>query len=209
MTDLKGNMFFEGPAGRLEAILKEPPVSVTRCAIVCHPHPLYGGTMHNKVVYRIAKAFEQAEFAVLRFNFRGTGGSQGEHDLGRGEQDDLRAAINFMSVRYAGPEIWAAGFSFGAAVALRVGCNHDAVRALVAAGLPVSTTDFASVVGCDRPKLFVQGSRDQFGSAADLQRVFEKLVEPKRLRIIEGADHFFDGQLQELQREVSDFIKSL
>src|SRR5712692_3870632 len=100
MTDLTGNTFFEGPAGRIEAILKEPGDEVTGAAIVCHPHPLFGGTMHNKVVFRIARAFAYAGFAVLRFNFRGTGRSQGAHDNGRGEQDDLRAAVKFIEEKF-------------------------------------------------------------------------------------------------------------
>ncbi|HXG68349.1 MAG TPA: alpha/beta fold hydrolase, partial [Blastocatellia bacterium] len=111
MSILKGNLFFEGPAGRIEAILKEPAGAATRAAIVCHPHPLFGGTMHNKVVFRIAKAFEQAGFAVLRFNFRGTGKSEGAHDQGRGEQDDLRAAIRFIEQKYPDAELWIGGFS--------------------------------------------------------------------------------------------------
>src|SRR5207237_3114944 len=108
--------FFEGPAGRIEAILKEPAAPVARAAIVCHPHPLFGGTMHNKVVFRIARAFQDAGFAVLRFNFRGTGRSQGTHDNGRGEQDDLRAAIEFIAQKYPDAEVWLAGFSFGSMV---------------------------------------------------------------------------------------------
>src|SRR5918912_3777577 len=130
MTGLTGNTFFDGPAGRIEAILREPAAAVRRAAIVCHPHPLFGGTMHNKVVFRIARAFQEAGFAVLRFNFRGTGRSEGTHDEGRGEQDDLRAAMAFIEQRYAGAEVWLAGFSFGAAVMLRAACGDRRVRAL-------------------------------------------------------------------------------
>jgi uncharacterized protein len=208
MTDLKGNTFFDGPAGRIEAILKEPSSQVARVAIICHPHPLFGGTMHNKVVYRIAKAFQNAGFAVLRFNFRGAGRSQGGHDEGRGEQDDLRAAIKFMKGKYAAAEVWLAGFSFGSAVVLRAACDDTSVRALVAAGAPVSKYDFSEVTACEKPKLFVQGELDQFGRAADLERFFQRLSGPKALRIIEGADHFFEGHLAELEEAVSDFIES-
>ena len=137
MTDLTGNTFFEGPAGRIEAILKEPADQVTRAAIVCHPHPLFGGTMHNKVVYRIARVFADAGFAVLRFNFRGTGRSEGEHDNGRGEQEDLRSAIKFIEENYPDAELWLAGFSFGSQVMLRAAACDDRVRAFVAAGVPV------------------------------------------------------------------------
>ena len=209
MTDLKGNTFFEGPAGRIEAILKEPSTPIARAAVVCHPHPLFGGTMHNKVVYRIAKAFQGAGFAVLRFNFRGTGHSQGEHDEGRGEQDDLRAAIKFMEEKHAGAEVWVAGFSFGSAVMLRAACGDPSIRALVAAGAPVSKSDLIDVIPCDKPKLFVQGGLDQFGGAADIASFVAKLSEPKTLKVIEGADHFFEGHLPELEKAVSDFINTV
>jgi len=208
MTDLTGNTFFEGPAGRIEAILKEPAAPVTRAAIVCHPHPLFGGTMHNKVVYRIARAFQDAGFAVLRFNFRGAGRSEGEHDEGRGEKDDLRAAIKFIEEKYPGAEIWLAGFSFGAAVLLRAAACDDRVRAIVAVGVPISKYDFSEIARCRKPKLFVQGSLDQFGSVGDLERFFAALEEPKKLKIIEGADHFFEGRLTELAEAVSGFIRS-
>ena len=206
MIDLSGNTFFEGPAGRIEAILKEPSGEVTRAAIVCHPHPLFGGTMHNKVVFRIAKAFHQSGFAALRFNFRGTGRSEGSHDEGRGEQDDLRAAISFIEQKYPGAEIWLAGFSFGSAVMLRVACDHGPVRALVAAGVPVSKYDFEHIVTCAKPKLFVQGGLDEFGPTVDIKKLFDVLPDPKRMKIIDGADHFFEGRLEELEQAVKEFI---
>jgi alpha/beta superfamily hydrolase len=209
MTDLTGNTFFEGPAGQIEAILKEPATAVTRAAIVCHPHPLFGGTMHNKVVYRMARAFQDAGFAALRFNFRGAGRSHGLHDQGRGEEDDLRAAIKFMGQKYPGAEMWVAGFSFGSAVMLRAACGDPSIRALVAAGAPVSKYDFSHVINCGKPKLFVQGSLDEFGSKEDLERFVARLSEPKALKVIEGADHFFEGHLPELAQAVSDFIASI
>jgi len=209
MTDLSGNTFFEGPGGRIEAIIKEPAAPVTRAAIVCHPHPLFGGTMHNKVVFRIARAFQDAGFAVLRFNFRGTGRSEGEHDNGLGEQDDLRVAIAFIEERYPGVELWLAGFSFGSAMMLRAAACDDRARALVAAGVPVSNYDFTGIAQCHKPKLFVQGSLDQFGSPEDLEGLFALLDEPKQLKIIQGADHFFEGHLPELAAAVSAFIASI
>jgi alpha/beta superfamily hydrolase len=207
--DLKGNTYIDGPAGRIEAILKEPTSPVARAAVVCHPHPLFGGTMHNKVVYRMAKAFEKAGFAVLRFNFRGAGRSEGQHDYGKGEQDDLRAAIDFMEAKYPAAEVWIAGFSFGSAVMLRAACGDDSVQAIIAAGAPVSKYDFAHIVECDLPKLFVQGSLDEFGSPADLKKFVERLSEPKELKIIEGADHFFENHLDELEQTISGFIESV
>jgi alpha/beta superfamily hydrolase len=209
LTDLRGNTFFDGPAGRIEAILKEPASPVTRAAIVCHPHPLFGGTMHNKVVFRIARSFQDAGFAVLRFNFRGTGLSHGEHDEGRGEQEDLRAAMSFIEERFPGSELWLAGFSFGSAVMLRAAACDERVRAIVAAGVPVSRYDFSEVARCRKPKLFVQGALDQFGSVEDLKRFFSAVNEPKTLKIIEGADHFFEDRLEELMQAVSEFIASV
>lgn len=209
MTDLTGDTFFDGPAGKIEAILKEPPGEVIRAAIVCHPHPLFGGTMHNNVVFRIARAFQDSGFAVLRFNFRGTGKSEGTHDDGRGEQDDLRAAIQFIETRYPAAKLWLAGFSFGAAVTLRAGCPDPRVRALVAAGIPVSKYDFSTVGNCDKPKLFVQGALDEFGSAEDLRRFVATLKGVAESKIIEGADHFFEGHLPEVFHVVSEFIASV
>jgi alpha/beta superfamily hydrolase len=209
MIDLTGNTFFEGPAGRIEAILKEPTIQVTRAAIVCHPHPLFGGTMHNKVVYRIARAFTDAGFAVLRFNFRGTGRSQGEHDDGRGEREDLRTAIEFIEQKYPGSELWLAGFSFGSMVMLRTAACDDRVRAFVAAGVPVSRYDFSDLPRCNKPKLFVQGALDQYGATQDLVKLFESVDEPKELKIIEDADHFFEGHLPELAAAVTAFIASI
>jgi alpha/beta superfamily hydrolase len=209
MTDLTGNTFFEGPAGRIEAILKEPTIQVTRAAIVCHPHPLFGGTMHNKVAYRIARAFADGGFAVLRFNFRGTGRSQGEHDDGRGEREDLRSAIEFIEQKYPGCELWLAGFSFGSMVMLRTAACDDRVRAFVAVGVPVSRYDFSDLPRCNKAKQFVQGALDQYGATQDLVKLFESLDEPKELKIIEDADHFFEGHLPELAAAVTAFIASI
>jgi len=206
MTDLRGNIFFDGPVGRIEAIIKEPDGQVTRAAIVCHPHPLYGGTMHNKVVFRIARSFQDAGFSVLRFNFRGTGLSEGEHDNGVGEQDDLRAALNFVENKYPDAAIWVAGFSFGAAVMLHAITCDDRMQAIVGAGVPFPKYDFTAVTQCKKPKLFVQGALDEFGSPEELERLVETLDEPKELKIIPDADHFFDGHLTELQQAVSSFI---
>lgn len=206
MTDLRGNIFFDGPVGRIEAIIREPDGPVTRAAIVCHPHPLYGGTMHNKVVFRIARSFQEAGFSVLRFNFRGTGLSEGEHDNGVGEQDDLRAALNFVANKYPDAAVWVAGFSFGAAVMLRAITCDERVRAIIGAGVPFPKYDFTTATQCKKPKLFVQGELDEFGSPEELERLVDTFDEPKELKIIPEADHFFDGHLTELQQAVSSFI---
>ena len=165
--------------------------------------------MHNKVVFRIARAFHNEGFAVLRFNFRGAGRSEGEHDCGLGEQADLRAAIEFVQRRYPGAEVWLAGFSFGSAVMLRAAACDTRVRAFVAAGVPVSKYQFSDIDQCNKPKLFVQGSQDEFGPARDLEKFFAALDDPKELKIIGGADHFFEGALDELGEAVSKFIASV
>jgi uncharacterized protein len=208
--DLKGNLFIDGPAGRLEALLKEPTEESKRAAIICHPHPLFGGTMHNKVVYRIAKAFQDLRFATLRFNFRGTQQSEGRHDYGNGEQDDVLAAMSFVQQKYPNAELWVAGFSFGAAVTWKSACPDERVRALVFAGFPVSKSQEYQLTHrqCEKPKLFVQGANDEFGSVADLERFYENLSGEKRLKIIPGADHFFEGQLHSLYDAIKEFIES-
>jgi alpha/beta superfamily hydrolase len=162
--------------------------------------------MHNKVVYRIAREFQNAGFAVLRFNFRGTGKSEGEHAGGEGEKDDLSSAISLIEGRYSDAEVWVSGFSFGASVMLRASCSDPRVRALIAVGVPASRHDFSQVRGCDKLKLFVQGAEDEFGSPTDLKRFVDSLDEPKELLVIEGAGHFFDGQLDALGRAISNFI---
>jgi alpha/beta superfamily hydrolase len=207
--DLKGNHFIDGPAGPLEALLKEPAAEIKGAAIVCHPHPLHGGTMHNKVVYRIAKAFQDSGFAVLRFNFRGTQQSAGSHDYGQGEQDDVRAALQFMGQKYPNVELWAAGFSFGAAMTVKAACGERQVCALVLAGLPVSKygePEFREASQCEKPKLLVQGDNDEFGSVADLESFFARLGGEKQMKVINQADHFFTGQLPLLYETVREFI---
>jgi alpha/beta superfamily hydrolase len=143
---------------------------------------------------------------VLRFNFRGTGRSEGVHDDGRGEQEDLRGAIRFIEIKYPQADLWLAGFSFGAAVMLRACGGDDRARALVAAGAPISKYDFSRVRRCAKPKLFVQGALDEFGPVEDLKKFVATVEGVNQLKIIEGADHFFEGHLPELFQAVSDFI---
>ena len=206
--DLTGNTFLEGPAGKLEALLKEPSGKVTRTVVVSHPHPRFGGTMHNNVVYRIAKTFQDAGFATLRYNFRGAQRSEGVYDNGRGERDDLRAAIRFIENKYPDAELWLAGFSFGAAMTVHVGCGDNRPRALVLAGLPVSKYDFSELESCDKPKFLIQGEFDEFGSIADLQNFYNRLKGEKVMRIIKNADHFFEAKLPEMGTALAEFISS-
>jgi alpha/beta superfamily hydrolase len=200
----------DGPAGRLEALLNTGNADAAYAALVCHPHPLYGGTLHNKVVFNAMKALNSFGFPVLRFNFRGTGLSHGEHDHGAGEVDDVRAALDWLGDEFHRPLIFA-GFSFGAAVGLRAACLDSRVQAAIGLGLPVSpiddrSYDFSFLAGCAKPKLFVSGDRDQFGTATQLQALVGSLSEPKKLVLIAGSDHFFEGRLRELRETVERWV---
>jgi uncharacterized protein len=200
--------FIDGPAGRLESLLEEPEAGEPlEAALVCHPHPLYGGTMHNKVVYRLARAFRRSGAAVLRFNFRGVNLSEGAHDEGIGEQDDAGAALAFLRARYPNLPYSLAGFSFGSRVALRVGCSLGDVRRVVAAGYPTTFRDSEFLATCRVPRIFVQSTHDQFGPRAELEALFEKLPEPKRLRFVEAKDHFFAGALDEFEQAIYELIQ--
>jgi hypothetical protein len=204
------SLFLDGPAGRLEALLNAGAEDATYAAVVCHPHPLYGGTLHNKVVFHTMKALNSFGYPVLRFNFRGAGLSQGEHDRGDGEEEDVRTALNWLDREFHLPIIFA-GFSFGAAVGLRAACPDERVRAVIGLGLPVAavddrTYDFEFLQACMKPKLFVSGDRDQFGPRAKLEAVVGSLPEPKKLVIVPGADHFFEGRLRELRETIEAWV---
>ena len=201
------NLFLEGPAGRLEAILWSPSNTAPKmAAVVCHPHPLFGGTMHNKVVYNAAKSLDALGLAVLRFNFRGTGKSAGEHDKGVGERDDARAALDFLGSEFPNTPMLLAGFSFGCWVGLRVGCEDARVKALIGLGAPVNNADFSYLAQCAKPKLFVHGEKDQFGDVAKLRRMVESLPGENRAVIVDGADHFFGGNLNQLDAAITSWL---
>ncbi len=208
MADVFHQSFFlQGPAGPLEALLwTARNAAPSFVALVCHPHPLFGGSMHNKVVYRATKALHQRGGAVLRFNFRGVGRSGGQHDAGQGEQGDVRAALDYLSTAFPGKRILLAGFSFGSWVGLRVGCEDSRVRRLLALGLPVNNVDASYLRSCAKPKLFIQGGNDQFGSREKLEALFGTLPKPKYLVFIDGADHFFAGQLDEVGRAIREWV---
>ncbi|MGA9392454.1 MAG: alpha/beta fold hydrolase [Candidatus Sulfotelmatobacter sp.] len=209
------SFFLEGFAGRLEALLNAGAESATHAAVVCHPHPLFGGTLHNKVVFHTMKALNSFGFPVLRFNFRGSGLSHGEHDHGKGELDDVRVALDWLDSEFHLPVIFA-GFSFGAAVGLRVGSSDSRVKALIGVGTPVAPVgdreaprvySFDFLRDCVKPKLFVSGARDQFGPRARLEELVASVPEPKKLVVIEGADHFFEGRLRELRDAIEGWVK--
>jgi alpha/beta superfamily hydrolase len=196
---------FAGSVGPLEYVLNEPdsPDGAERTAVVCHPHPLHGGTLHTRIVFQMACALAEMGMPTLRFNFRGVGASAGKHDRGIGETDDTRAAIEYMAARYSRP-IVLGGFSFGCAVALRLLASESppGVERFVGVGLPASSevgTRLPEALMWSGPKLFISGTRDQYGSVAAVTRFVDLLAPPKRLIWIEGADHFLNGHLEEFR----------
>ncbi len=201
-----GNLFIPSPHGQLEAILKAPGVPIRGVALVLHPHPLFGGTMHNKVVFRAAAALNDAGLVALRVNFRGVGQSTGEHDEGRGERDDVRAGLDYLAENYPAQEITLGGFSFGASVGLEVGSNDERVARLISIGTPVDKYDFSFLEKCRKPILFVQGDRDEFGGVERVRDLVAKIKAPVQLKIIKGAGHFFDDQLDELKRVITEWV---
>jgi uncharacterized protein len=200
------SLLLEGPAGKLEALLEEPEAGDPREAcLVCHPHPLFGGTMHNKVVYRIARGMRRAGAVVLRFNFRGVGRSEGVHDRGEGEVEDARAALEFLRQRYPDLPYSMAGFSFGSRVVLKLGCALSPVR-LIAVGFPTNRDGFDYLGTCGIPKYFIQSTIDEFGPRQDLEAAFQEFAEPKHLEFVEAGDHFFAGALDRLEDAVVEII---
>lgn len=208
-----GNLFVPVQHGRLEAILKEPRESPPRgVALVLHPHPLGGGTMHNKVVFRAAAALLDAGLITLRINFRGVGQSTGKHDEGRGELDDVRASLDYLEQNYADQGVTVCGFSFGARVGMEVAMSDSRVIRMISIGTPVDKYDFSFLVSCKKPLLFVHGELDEFGEAARLQALVDKikvnnpLVE---LRIVHGAGHFFEDHLDELKHAITSWMTAI
>ena len=199
-----------GPAGRLEA-LHEPAVVVpgarVRAAVVfAHPHPLHGGTMHTKAVYRATKALASLGCGVLRFNFRGVGKSEGMFDNAVGELDDLRSGLDFMAAHYPDTELWAAGFSFGAYIALTAGARDARVTTLIGIAPALQMYDFSEVRTSRKPKYFVQGERDEICPLRFMQSFFAELSEPKRLVVVPGATHLFTGRVEELGRSIAAML---
>jgi alpha/beta superfamily hydrolase len=215
-----------GPAGTLEALLDEPgsdqgqtevrpgsdPDGIRAAVVFAHPHPQYGGTMHTKAVYQGAKGLARIGCAVLRFNFRGVGRSAGEFDQGDGEKADFRAALEYMAARYPGVPLWAAGFSFGAWVALEVGAVDDRVTALIGIAPPVATSvsghnyTFENTLASTKPKFFVQGEQDEVCPIEGMWAFYGTLEEPKELVTIDAADHLFDGKTQEVGEALEDLL---
>lgn len=197
--------FLPAPHGRLEA-LWEAPDRPALAALVCHPHPLQGGTMNNNVVYRTAKALGRAGAAVLRFNFRGVGASTGEHDRGEGELDDVRAALDALCERAPDLPVWLAGFSFGARVGLRVGAEDGRVERLLGIGLVPRMFDFSFLAACRKPRAFVHGAEDELAPLTEVETLIVGLPPPRALFPVAGATHLFPGKLDALDAAVDAAI---
>jgi uncharacterized protein len=194
--------FLDGPAGKLEALLEEPETDPAEIAVACHPHPLYGGTMHNKVVYRLARGLRETGTVVLRFNFRGVGASEGTHGHGAGELEDARAALAWLRRRYPGLPVALAGFSFGARTILQAGCSAQGAARLIAAGYPTRFGTLGLLETCRAPKHFLQSTHDEYGPREALEQLVASLPEPKSLTFIESRDHFFAGGLEAFEKAV-------
>lgn len=196
-----------GRAGRLEAIYRElqDPAGI---AVVCHPHPLGGGTLHNKVVFRAARGLEAANVATLRFNFRGVGASGGKHDEGQGELDDVNVAIDWAKKKHPGKKLIVGGFSFGAWVASRAACELPEVDAIFLIGTPVNKYDFSYLRHCEKPMLFVHGTQDEHGDVGKLEKLVPHIRNAESI-IITGADHFFTKQLEPLEETMRGWAEEL
>jgi alpha/beta superfamily hydrolase len=211
MQYLKGNCFIPAPHGHLEAIYRPATDLVAHVALVLHPHPLHGGTMHNKVVYRTAAALEDAGFVTLRFNFRGVGQSTGRYDQGRGEVDDARVALDFLlDHQPQAKEVLIAGFSFGSLVGLRLGCTDSRVDRIIAIGVPVRLGSVDILDECRKPTLFLHGESDEIAPLEPLVQLLDGFSHerPFQLVTIPGAGHFFDHHSTELKTAVTDFARS-
>ncbi|MEZ5306239.1 MAG: alpha/beta fold hydrolase [Pyrinomonadaceae bacterium] len=205
----KGNLYIPASHGRLEAILKEPQGEPRGIAVVCHPHPLGGGTMHNKVVFRAASGLLDAGLAVLRFNFRGVGGSTGEHEDGEGERQDVRDVIEFMCDRFPEMDLTLAGFSFGSRYGTEVGALDKRVNRLISIGTPVDKYhDYDFLERLDKPILFVHGDSDEFGSVESLSVLVARVsaVTDTETVIFENCGHFFDEHLAELRKAIFEWV---
>ncbi|MDH3492848.1 MAG: alpha/beta fold hydrolase [Acidobacteriota bacterium] len=204
----KGNLFIPAPHGKLEAIVKEPDGEIKGVAVVCHPHPLGGGTMHNKVVYRAASGLTDAGLVAMRFNFRGVGDSTAVHDEGDGEREDVLAALDYLADKYPGQPITLAGFSFGSRVGTEVGLNDERVVRMISIGTPIDKYhDYDFLERLRKPILFVHGDNDEFGSVENLGVLVASVsaVTETESVIFNNCGHFFEGHLSELREAIRDW----
>lgn len=205
----KGNLFIDASHGKLEAILKEPKGTAKGVALVCHPHPLGGGTMHNKVVFRAAAGLIDAGLITLRFNFRGVGNSTGDHDDGKGETQDVLDALHYLTETYPDQPVTLAGFSFGSRVGTEVGMTDERVVRLISIGTPVDKyRDYGFLENLSKPILFIHGDKDEFGSVENLNEVVAKVsaVTDTSVKIFQNCGHFFDEHLTQLRTAIHDWV---
>ena len=204
MTRRIESLLLDGPAGKLEAILEEPEAEPIAAVLVCHPHPQHGGTMHTKVVYRIARAMRNAGAVVLRFHYRGVNLSEGEYDHGNGEIEDGRACLEWLRTRYPALPVCIAGFSFGSRIALKLAVDFDQATKVIPIGYPTTYRDRDYIHSVKVPKVFIQSTNDEHGPRPDLEAFFETLPEPKQLKWVEAKDHFFADALDAFEQAVFD-----
>ncbi len=196
-------LFIPGPAGRLETVIEEPEDQAPgEAVLICHPHPQFGGTMHNKVVYRMARGLRRAGAVALRFNYRGVNMSEGSYDNGVGELEDSRAALDFLRSRYPELPFSLAGFSFGSRIILKLGCEIPGARRLIAVGFPAGDAASRTLGACEIPRVFIQSTNDQFGPKEAMESYVNSLPGPKELIWIEAGDHFFAGGLDQFEHAV-------
>jgi len=197
----------DGAAGKIEALLEEPETAPAHeVCLVCHPHPLYGGTMHNKVVYRLARGLRRSGSIVMRFNFRGVGRSQGTHAHGEGELEDARIVMDWLRSRYPGLLHSVAGFSFGSRVALRLGCSLSGTRRVIAVGLPTRSNSLEYLKTCAIPKIFIQSTNDEHGPRKQLESLYGDFAQPKQIYWVDATDHFFVNGLDALEETAYQLI---
>jgi alpha/beta superfamily hydrolase len=202
------DLFLKGPAGRIEAVLWEPEhVAPRAAAVFCHPHPLHGGTMDNKVVFRAARGLQKAGLATLRFNFRGVKRSEGVHDGGGGEADDLGVALDWMSERYPGLRLWAGGFSFGSRVAAQRAVVDERIERLVLVAIPVLAFDVSYLGGVKQPGFVLMAENDEYGTLAELKRLFPEVVARLETHEVPGVGHFFEDQTHTVETLVRDYAE--
>ncbi len=204
----KGNLFIPASHGQLEAILKEPAGEPKGVALVCHPHPLGGGTMHNKVVFRAAAGLVDAGLTTLRFNFRGVGASTGDHEDVPGGVEDIRDVLKYMGDEFPGQRVTLAGFSFGSRTGMEVGMSDDRVVRLISIGTPVDKyRDYEFLAAVRKPILFVHGDEDEFGSLENVKRLYEDVARntDAELKVFADCGHFFDEHLDELRETIKEW----
>lgn len=195
-----------GPRGILEVLLDQPAGEPRAAVVLAHPLPTHGGTMHTKMIYQASKGLTRIGCVVLRFNFRGVGRSAGTFDEGRGEQDDFRAAVDFMAARYPDLDIWGGGGSFGAYVGMTAGAGDERVRALIGIAPPVDRYDFGAVIASTTPKFFVHGEEDELIPIKKVREFYARCAEPKELVVIDRANHLFEGQASEIGDALADLL---